>query len=137
MATLSTFSTTCSCAVLRYLTDPARGITVPVAVLLWDRESGHVRFRLPEPDEAIKGVRVPSILPFVQAAKLQIESWARDGELPYSSETLEPLSDAWWEHVRKLMQFAVRLDPPQQVECARPDEEVEALFQALVQPRKR
>ena len=47
VATLSTFSTTCSCAVLRYLTDPARGIAVPVAVLLWDRESGHVRFRLP------------------------------------------------------------------------------------------
>ncbi|MBI3910935.1 MAG: DUF3037 domain-containing protein [Armatimonadetes bacterium] len=130
-----TFSTY-SCATLRCLVDPTRGITVPVGVVLWSRADRHPRFRLPSEGERIEDVPIQTVMPYLRAAQTQIEAWLRRGQLPYQTEPLESLSDRWWEHVRGLMQFTVQIDPPRPVDCVRPDEEMETLFEALVQPVK-
>src|SRR5207249_2482890 len=67
--------------------------------------------------------------------RAQIEGWLRSGELPYSTGPVEPFSDDWWERIRDLMQFSVRLGPARPIDCQDPEREIESLFEALVQPR--
>jgi hypothetical protein len=96
------------CATIGYLTDPSSETTVPVGVVLWNAGTGWWRIRVPQ----------------------------QDGALPYSREPLAPWSEAWWEQVRRLMQFTIRMGPAQIVDCRDPEREIEALFEGLVRPRR-
>jgi hypothetical protein len=128
-------NSTCSYATIRYLTDAERNITVPVGVALWNKKSHWFRVRLPQENERIKDVSAASAIPHLEAARAKIEGWLRRGELPYATEPLAPLSDQWWDHVQRLMQFSVRIEPPHPVDCLDPDEDIERLFVSLVRPQ--
>src|SRR5688500_7685218 len=108
-------TSTCSCVTLRWVLDE-RGVTVPAGVILSDPYERRLSFRLPAEHERIDGLLAGSALPYLRAAQAQIEGWLRRGELPYETEPIEPLSEPWWEHVRKLMRFRVRIDPPRPVD---------------------
>jgi hypothetical protein len=123
-----------SCIILRYLMDPEREITVPIGIALSDEATGSLWFRLPREGEAVAGVCLATALPYLEMARDQIEGWLRSGTLPYALEPLPPLSVAWWNQVRRLMQWRVRLDPPRPIDCRRPEEEIEALYTAWVRP---
>jgi hypothetical protein len=124
-----------SFATVRYLVDPKRGIDLPVGIVLWNQADHWLRFRGPKENERINGVPGATVRSHLESAQAQIEGWLRRGELPYATERLAPLSDAWWDHVRRLMQFSVRIGPVQPVDCRHPEEEIETLFEALVQPQ--
>jgi hypothetical protein len=124
-----------SCATLRFLVDGKRDVSLPVAVVIWSMELNRLWFRQPEPGERIDGVSVATVLPYLKMVKSQIEGWHRDGALPYAKTSLVPLSPDWWEGVRALMQWSVRLGPGQPIDCVRPEEEIEALYEALVKPK--
>jgi len=123
-----------SCTALRYLVDPERDVTVPVGVILSNQEEGRVWFRLPHAGEEIAGVSLAAALPYLEMARAQIEAWLRAGTLPYTSEPLPPLSGAWWEQVRRLMQWRVRLDLTRPVDCRSAEAELEQIYRALVSP---
>ncbi len=124
-----------SCIVLRYLVDQEREITVPAGIVLSDQGTGCMWLRLPHEGEAIAGVCMVTARPYLEMARAQIEAWRRSGTLPYALEPAPPLSPAWWEQVRALMQWRVRLDPPRPIDCRHPETEIEALYTTWVQPQ--
>jgi hypothetical protein len=121
--------------VLRYLVDPAREVTVPAGVLLYDEEQGRIWFRLPREGERIAGVDMAAARSFLSATQATIEGWQRSGNLPYANEPLVPLSNAWWDHVRGLLQWSVRLGPVWSLAGEDPEEELEAFYERSVQPQ--
>jgi hypothetical protein len=125
---------TYSYAALRYLIDPQREVTVPFGVALWSADEGRLWFRLPHAEERIDGVTTAQARAYGAIVRAKIEGWRRLGELPYQTETLQPLSDAWWEAVRGLLLWRVRLGPLRIVTSPIPETELESLYQALVQP---
>lgn len=130
-------STTCNrYAVFRFVTDPDRDVSVPVGVAIWGSDPSSLRIRLPATTERFKGMSASEVIPFLSLLKSQIEGWLKRGEVPYQAEPLVPLSEVWWEHVRRLMQFRVRIDEPRPMECISPDREIEALYEAVAKPRQ-
>src|SRR5687767_15092340 len=108
---------TYSFTTIRYLVDPKRGVDLPVGIVLWNQEGDGLRFRLPKENEQIDGVPLDTIRHHLEAAQAQILGWLQRRELPYDREALKPLSEAWWDHVRRLMQFSIRVGPVQPVDC--------------------
>lgn len=125
---------TYSCATLRFLSDADRDMTVPAGVVLWSNDGRWHRFRLPEEDEKIPDLPAKA-RHYLSAVQAQIEGWIKSGHLPYEPEPFSVLSRAWWEHVQKLLQFSVRVDTIRLLAVDDPEEEIETLFEALVQPR--
>ncbi len=134
MELMESLYSTYSCATLRYLTDAERGVTVPVGVILWNNDGSWHQIRLPEPEEHIPGVSLVKACSYLELAKAQVEGWIEQGELPYSQTPLQPLSQAWWQHVEKLLRFTVRIDGIRIIDCQDPEDEIETLFEAIVQP---
>jgi hypothetical protein len=124
-----------SCATLRYLLDAGREITVPVGVILCSPEEGKMWFRLPGDAERIAGVPLREARADLDLVRSQIEGWHRLGRLPYAKEPLEPLSVAWWEQVRGLLQWSVRLGPVQALAGGDPEAVLEALYERTVEPQ--
>jgi hypothetical protein len=122
-------------AALRYLVDAAREVTMPVGVLLWSQTSQQIWFRLPREGERVEGVDLATAQPFLVAAQEKIEGWHRLGRLPYAKGPLEPLSVAWWEQVRGLFQWSVRLGPVHSLVGNDPEAELEALYERTVEPQ--
>lgn len=122
-------------AVIRYLSDADRGITVPVGIVLCNTDQNSLRFRFPKPEERIPEIPLVTAQPFLQLAQAKIEAWHRSGELPYTTGPLAPLSEAWWEQVRKLMAFRVQIGAVQTLDCIRPEDEIETLYEAVVHPQ--
>jgi hypothetical protein len=120
---------------IRYLTDPDRNIDVPVGIVLCNTDQGRLFFRLPQEEERITNVPSATAKASLELAKTKIEHWLMTGNVPYAKQPLTPLSEAWWEQVRKLMQFRVRIGTIQPIDCQRPEEEVESLFEAVVKPQ--
>ncbi len=135
MELMESLYSTYSCATLRYLTDADRGVTVPVGVILWENNGAWYRIRLPEPEEHVVGIPPVKAQPYLELVKSQIEGWIKQGDLPYDQEALKPLSHAWWQHVEKLLRFTVRIDGIRIIDCQDPEDEIETLFEAIVQPR--
>jgi hypothetical protein len=123
-----------SCTTLRYVVDAKRDVTLPVGVVIWNQQEKWLRFRLPKEGERIDGVAIATAAPYLDVARSQIEGWLHHGKLPYAREALRPLSDAWWDQVRRLLQWRIRVGPVQPIDCRQPEEEIEALYEALVQP---
>lgn len=124
----------CSYAVLRYLVDAPREITVPVGVVLWSASDGRLWFRLPSDEEQIEGAPTSQARAYAAIARDKIEGWHRLGELPYQSEPLEPLCHAWWEAVSRMLQWRVRLGPVRDLACESPEADIEQLYESIVQP---
>jgi hypothetical protein len=93
--------------------------------------------RLPEKDERFKGAQIGEAIPYLELVRSQILDWLQRGEVPYQQGPLTPLSDAWWDQVRRLLQFRVRIDEPKPIECVRPEAEIELLYEAVAKPKKR
>lgn len=121
-------------AVLRYLVDSAREVTVPAGVLLYDEDQGRLWFRLQREGERIACVEMAA-RSFLAATKATIEGWQRSGNPPYAKARLVPLSNAWWDHVRGLLQWSVRLGPVWALAGGNPEEELEAFYERAVQPQ--
>jgi hypothetical protein len=122
-------------AVIRYLSDAERGITVPVGIALCNTDQGSLQFRFPSQDERIPEVLLATAQPFLQLTEAKIRAWHQNGELPYATEPLAPLSEAWWDQVRKLMTFRVQIGTVQTIDCIRPEDEIETLYEAVVHPQ--
>jgi len=106
-----------------------RGITVPVGMCCATlTRVPTVPF--PSPEERIPEISFATTEPFFQLAQAKIEAWHRSGELPYATEPLAPLSEAWWDQARKLMAFRVQIGAVQTIDCTRPEDEIETLFEA-------
>jgi hypothetical protein len=123
-----------SCTTLRYLVDARREVTVPLGVILCSPEEGRIWFRLPGAGERIAGVPLAAARADLELVRSQIEGWLRLGQLPYAKEPLVPLSVAWWEQVRGLLQWSVRLGPVHALAGGDPEAELEALYARTVQP---
>jgi len=121
-------------AIFRYVTDAERDLSVPIGVALWQHDGGPVYVRLKQQDEAVKGIRGFRPDMFIEATEHQIAGWVRSGQLPYGPEGVESFSDAWWDHLTKLLQFRVRVSTARAIECTDPAHEVEALYDAVVGP---
>ncbi len=68
-------------------------------------------------------------------ARDQIRRWAKARKVPYEPEPAEPTTDRFWKAVSEILTTGVRLDPPKAMDpMDEPDEEIEALFEAVVQP---
>ena len=134
-------------AVLRYLTDPTRDITVPVAVAIahwWEPDEvdegktieRHLWWRTPEPKERIKGANTRLMLPQLQLATSQINCWFQEGELPHQQGKPEVGTVAWWEHIRKLCQWSIRIGTIGVIDYNGVGERgIETLYRQVVQPR--
>jgi hypothetical protein len=125
----------CSYTVLRYLVDAKRDVSVPLGITLWNSEHGRLWIRLPQEGESVDGASTRQARGYAALVRDKILGWHRLGELPYQTEALEPLSDAWWEQVRRLLQWRVRLGPIRSVTCRDPEQEIERLYETWVQPR--
>jgi hypothetical protein len=123
-----------SYAVLRYLTDVDREITVPIGIALCDADSKEITYRFPKSGERIVGVTETASTPFLDLLKSKLDYWLEGNPLPYANPSPEPFSQAWWDHVRKLMQFRVRIGKVESIACVRPEEEIETLYEAVVKP---
>lgn len=134
MELMESLYSTYSCATLRYLTDAERGVTIPIGVVLWNNDGSWYQIRLPDPEEHVPGIPLMKARPYLELAKAQIEGWIEQGELPYSQNAFPTLSRAWWVHVEKLLRFTVRVDGIRIIDCQDPTDEIETLFEAIVQP---
>jgi hypothetical protein len=114
--------------------NPERDLTVPVAIILSDQQTGQLWFRLPREGEQIEGVSLGEIMPYLELARDQIVAWQRADTLPYAPQPLAPLSAAWWTQVRRLMRWRVQLDPTRPIDCRCAEEELEPLYEAWVRP---
>ena len=125
---------------LRYLVDPLREITVPMGAILWSEEEQRLWFRLPQEEERVPtasgcdGVDAAQARTYLEITRAKLEGWLRLGELPYQTEPHLPLSEGWWEQVRRLFQWRVRLGSSQALVSRDPEADLEQLYQAVVQP---
>jgi hypothetical protein len=126
---------TFSCAVLRFVTDSRRNLDVPAGVALWAEGDEEIRFRFPRKGERIDTLSTEEVLQHLEAVRAQLNAWLDQRQLPYAPPGLLPLSAEWWEHAGRLLRFRVRLGPARSIDCRVPDEEIETLFEALVQPQ--
>jgi hypothetical protein len=123
-----------SYAVLHYLVDRQREVTIPFGIVLWNADHPQLWFRLPQENERIDGEPNVRVRAYGEIARAKVEGWHQRGELPYQTEPLAPLSDAWWAAVGRLLQWRVRLGPVRVVTSCDPGVELERLYEALVQP---
>jgi hypothetical protein len=121
--------------VIRYLVDADRDVSVPIGIALSNPEENFLLFRLPQEGERVSDVPTAAAKLVVELARTKIEHWLQTGEVPYAKQPLVPLSDAWWDQVRKLMQFRVRIGSVQPIDCQRSEEEIETLYEAIVKPQ--
>ena len=120
---------------IRFVSDSLREITIPVGVMIWNTENHEFIIRLPKNGERVDNVSFGEAAPYLKAAEAQILKWINVKELPYQSNTMDLLSEEWWNHLRKLMGFRVRFDEAKPINCFMPNDEVDALFEATVKPK--
>ena len=123
-----------SYAVLRYVKDERRDISVPVGVALWSEEGHWVRTRLLMPDERLTPISSSDDYPFINLISRKLDNWMKQGELPYQDRMLSPYSDAWWRHLQKILIHRLRLSEPRPIDCLEPESDLEALFRTVVGP---
>ena len=125
-------SSTYRYAVFHYEREPH--VIEPVGVALWSEGGERVLLRFPEPDERLRGITNARQRQVVMTAASQVERWVAQGELPYLEPGMPPTSHRWWSHLAAIMDFGVGVTEPSAIDCVEPEEEVEALFEAVVGP---
>ena len=123
-------------SVLRVTTDEQRGDTIPVGVAAWDSVRSWFGMRVLDAEEKISGVPAWS-RKFVTITHQQLERWADASSVPYEPEPASPATDHFWRAASEILSTSVRLDSPRAMDPMKePDEELEALFEAIVRPRQ-
>ena len=123
-----------SYSVFSFVKDELAGTAIPVGVAVWGRDSKFLRIRLAKQKERVRGL--DSLAYFqIEGVRLQLEIWVKEGALPYSDNGCPSYSDEWWRQVSRLFVHQVKISEPRTIDCIRPDEEIESLFEAVVGPR--
>jgi len=123
-------------SVLRVTTDDQRGDTAPVGVVAWDSHGAWFGTRVLAADEAVQGVPKWARR-FLSLTVGQLNQWAAQRSVPYEPEPVDPTTDKFWRAASEILSTSVRLDVPKAMESMiDPDAELEALFEAVVQPRQ-
>jgi hypothetical protein len=122
-----------SYSTFRFVTDEIRGTSVPIGVALWSPRPEWLKVRVAEKDERIKAIGKDAY-PFIRLIKAKIEEWVKQRTLPYAKGLLSPHSDEWWRHLSGLTVHKVRVSEPRPIDCQKPDEELELLYEAIVAP---
>jgi hypothetical protein len=130
-------SSTSRYAVLRYVVDPKRDISVPAAVLLWCSHDKRPRFRVPSAADRIPELREGAAAVFIKDAVERVSAWIADRRVPFSDRELTPEDDEWWSLAQHVLHHRVRLTAPVLVDCVDPEAEAELLFDAVVAPEPR
>ncbi|HZQ17082.1 MAG TPA: DUF3037 domain-containing protein [Terriglobales bacterium] len=121
----------CSYAVLRYITDPKRDLSIPIGVALWTEKGKWVRARFAQPNEALAQL-TPADYAFIHLVSRDVESWIKTGRLPYQEKEMSPMSDDWWRHLQQVLIHKTRLSEPRSIECRDPQRELDTLFAFIV-----
>ena len=123
-------------SVLRVTTDEQRGDTTPVGVVAWDSMRSWFGTRVLDAEESISGVPAWS-RKFVTITHQQLARWADASSVPYEPEAAPPSTDRFWRAASEILSTSVRLDPPRAMDPMKePEQELEALFEAIVRPRQ-
>ena len=121
-------------SVIRVSLEDHRDHTVPVGVVAWQTSNPWYGWRWVEQDEKVRGVDRTS-RKLMSIARDQIRRWAKARKVPYEPEPAEPTTDRFWRAVSEIFTTGVRLDLPKAMDpMDEPDAEIEALFEAVVQP---
>lgn len=123
-------------SVLRLSVDPLRGVSIPVGAVVWDADREWYKVRVIHPTERVVGI-TPERRLLVEYAERQLTRWANRKVIPYMEEPAEPWSSAFWEGVQKALTTGVQLDDPKAMEPITSMDEVDLLFEAVVQPGQR
>lgn len=123
-------------SVVRIAVDEERDETTPVGVVAWDSDRLWYNWRLLAPDENVAGVHAWN-RKFLEIVREQLGRWAHTRQVPYAASPVEPTSDRFWDAASKVLTTAVKLGRPRAMDPMKePDEEIEALFEAIVQPKQ-
>ena len=121
-------------SVIRVSLDDHRDHTVPVGVVAWQTTSPWYGWRWLEHDVRVRGVDAATRR-LMRITKDQIQRWADARKVPYEPEPVEPASASFRKAVSEILSTGVRLDLPRAMDpMDEPGAEIEALFEALVQP---
>jgi len=113
-------------AVFSYVKDRSKNETVPVGVAVWSPEGRWHRTRFLAAGERLNGVDLGRCLSFVELVREKLEHWEATGRLPYAERQLSPSEDAWWLHVRKLLNHEIWLSEPETIPDETPDRSLES-----------
>lgn len=123
-------------SVLRITTDDQRGDTTPVGVVAWDSRSSWFGTRVLDDDETVHGVPKWARR-FLSITLGQLNQWAVERSVPYEPEPTDPSTDRFWRSASEILSTSVRLDTPKAMDpMSDPELELEALYEAIVQPRQ-
>ena len=121
-------------SVIRVSLDDHSDLGVPVGVVAWQTANPWFGWRWLEHDEKVRGVD-PATRRLMRITRNQIQRWANARKVPYEPAPVEPTSDRFWKAVSEILSTSVRLDRPKAMDpMDEPDAEIEALFEAVVQP---
>jgi hypothetical protein len=115
-------------AVFSFVTDRTRDLAVPVGVVAWSPEEGWHEVRFIKEDEPVTGLNPDECLPYVALVQDKLDHWRETGQLPYMDVGLRPCEDAWWLHVRKLLNHEIRLSEARELPAGISRQAVESLF---------
>ena len=123
-------------SVIRASLDDHRDETAPVGVIAWDATRNWYGWRWLQDDERVPGVDATT-RKFMEITRNQIQRWADSHRVPYEPQPVAPTYAAFWQAVSEILSTAVQIDPPKAMApMADPDNELEALFEAIVRPRQ-
>jgi hypothetical protein len=123
-----------SYSVFNFVKDELAGTAIPVGVAVWGRDSKFLGIRVAKQKDRVKGL--DSIAYFqIEGVRQQLEIWEKEERLPYANGAYPSYSDEWWKHVSRLFVHQVKITEPRTIDCKRPDEEMDSLFEAVVGPR--
>lgn len=131
---METVTSSFSHALIKYVKDVRRDLSIPVGVALWSEEAGSVKLRMALPNERVPGIGKREDYPFVRLVSQEIEAWLGGKDLPYGQRGLRPTSDAWWRHLQKVLVHKVKVSEPRPIDCKDPEKEIEILYRDIVRP---
>lgn len=125
-----------SYSIFRFVTDETRGTSVPAGVALWSPSPQWLKVRFVQDDEKIRPLAKDAFR-FIRLVEGKIHKWIKQNTLPYMDKPLSPHTDEWWRHLNKLLVHSVRVDEPRPIDCQKPEEELELLYEAIVAPAEK
>lgn len=119
-------------SVLRLVLDPLRGTSVPVGAIAWDAHRKWFNIRFLQQEEGITGVtgKQRQIVGF---AGDQLRRWAEEERVPYEKDPIRPWESRFWQAASEVLTSSILLDQPKAMEPLESDDELEALYEAVVQ----
>ena len=123
-------------SVIRLFLDAQAVRSLPVGVVAWDSARSWYHVRILREDEGLKGLP-PHLRTLLDTALEKLQRSAKLGSIGGMAEGLSPTQSPFWDVARERLASAIRLDPAKALEpTPHPDVGVDALFDAIVQPRR-